>query len=211
MQRLFALAPLLVAGCSSGVGSTGSQPTTESDANSTGLKAAIYTGTIHCDRTTIVAWGILEESSVSQQLTVIINDSGLPVEDGQEVAPGLVITQELGGFSTTESVTNVTPSDNGVVVDRDVETQFELCVNTCDSASDGSCDDGEPGSDTAECKSFTDCADCGVETWELLRGPVSTTYKLFGVDRILYLRRSDMLEDGLGRFVTLECQGILAP
>ena len=210
MQRLFALAPLLVAGCSSGVGSTGSQPTTEVDANSTGLKAAIYTGTIHCDVTTIVVVGdIRDESSDNPKRTVIINDSGLPVVDGQEVAPGLVITQELGGLSTSGSVTNVTPSDNGVVVDTDVETQFELCVNTCDLAFDGNCDDGRPGSDTAECNSFTDCSDCGAETFEL-RGLVRTTYKLFGVDRILYLR-SAMVEDGLGTFRLEECQGILVP
>ncbi len=35
------------------------------------------------------------------------------------------------------------------------------CSNTCDSASDGECDDGGPGAAYSVCELGTDCADCG--------------------------------------------------
>lgn len=35
------------------------------------------------------------------------------------------------------------------------------CTNTCNSANDGDCDDGGPGSSYAVCALGTDCADCG--------------------------------------------------
>jgi hypothetical protein len=36
-----------------------------------------------------------------------------------------------------------------------------LCEDTCDSATDGSCDDGGEGHDFATCELGTDCSDCG--------------------------------------------------
>jgi hypothetical protein len=35
------------------------------------------------------------------------------------------------------------------------------CINTCDWAADGFCDDGGPGADYSVCELGTDCADCG--------------------------------------------------
>jgi hypothetical protein len=41
------------------------------------------------------------------------------------------------------------------------------CLDTCNSASDGSCDDGGPGFDYNECALGTDCTDCGSRTQAL--------------------------------------------
>ena len=37
----------------------------------------------------------------------------------------------------------------------------ELCIETCNYASDGDCDDGGPGSEFSGCQLGTDCTDCG--------------------------------------------------
>jgi len=39
--------------------------------------------------------------------------------------------------------------------------ETEICLDTCDYAGDGECDDGGPGSDFAICEYGTDCTDCG--------------------------------------------------
>ena len=43
----------------------------------------------------------------------------------------------------------------------DCSETYEPCANTCNSLSDGSCDDGGPGAETSDCPFATDCADCG--------------------------------------------------
>ena len=35
------------------------------------------------------------------------------------------------------------------------------CIDTCQFASDGACDDGGPGSQFSVCELGTDCTDCG--------------------------------------------------
>ena len=43
----------------------------------------------------------------------------------------------------------------------DGRTRVDTCANSCPWASDGECDDGEPGSEYNVCACGTDCADCG--------------------------------------------------
>lgn len=208
MQRVLFALPLLVAGCNSGVGS-GSQGTTGGD--STGLKAGIYTGTISCQSTGLES-GLLVESSDSQQVTVTISSSGLPIVDGQEVAQGSVSTEDLGGLlEATMLITNIIVSDNGVIVDSDVDLSLTICLDTCQFAFDGECDDGGPGAVTAVCEFGTDCFDCGGASTFDFQGTRSRTYKLFGLDRIDY-RSTSVIGDQFGTFfLASECQGILVP
>lgn len=210
MQRILFALPLLVAGCNSGVGSD-SQGTTGGD--STGLKAGIYTGTISCQNTSLDSSGVLVESSDSQQLTVIISSSGLPIAGGQEVAQGSVSTDDVGGglLEATVVITNVTVADNGVIVDSDVDLSVTACFDTCQFAFDGECDDGGPGAVTVACGFGTDCFDCGGASTVEFQGIRSRTYKLFGLDRIDY-RSTTVIGEEFGTFFqSTECQGILVP
>ena len=52
-----------------------------------------------------------------------------------------------------------------VLVQHAIPTAAVVCANTCNFASDGLCDDGGPGSETAgSCSYGTDCVDCGARS-----------------------------------------------
>jgi len=123
---------------------------------------------------------------------------------------GLVSTSNLGAITLNESITDITASDNGVVVGLDLDAQFVLCTGTCAFAFDGVCDDGGPGAAFVECDLGTDCSDCG-QTTVNLQGTQSITYKLFGVDRIDFRRSSAVAFPGTVVSSDKECQGVLVP
>jgi len=68
-----------------------------------------------------------------------------PADDDDDASS---LTNSSGGGTTAS-----TASSGGAVP--------PLCMDTCQYAFDGECDDGGPGSMFAECAYGTDCADCG--------------------------------------------------
>jgi hypothetical protein len=73
-------------------------------------------------------------------------------EDVDEVARGLKdkIADDLRDWDIPAACTP----------DYELE-ETEICLDTCDYAGDGECDDGGPGSDFVICEYGTDCTDCG--------------------------------------------------
>lgn len=121
MQHILVALLLLVGGCNSGVGA-GSQGTT--GRASTGLKAGLYTGTITCQRSASDTCGDRSFRDWIEDVTktITIGESGLPLSpEGGEVSVGATASVDIGGLTLSGSTTSVTVSENGVVVQGNVE------------------------------------------------------------------------------------------
>lgn len=161
------------------------------------LKPGIYIGNLLCDTIQTVA-GFSNTVIDSVPVSLTISNHGLPVFEGQEIFVGLVLTFDAGFRKETETVTEITESNNGLVMS--FATEVSLCADSCALSRDGICDE------IVLCGQGTDCTDCGTFVFEVTG---SRTYIAAGADEIR--RVSNELgsdRDGLF-FFTRTCEGVL--
>ncbi len=121
LYTLLVVCLLVLAGCGAGV--TPSAPIT------TAIPPGIYTGEVtRTDRTTI--GGVEEVSSVTEPLTTVIEEHGLPLVGPTDDVPveGLTTTLEVGGFVFRSTITSVTSSGNRLVINSFMELTLEDLV-----------------------------------------------------------------------------------
>lgn len=125
------VASCFVAGCNATPLTSGGNSEESANAplvlGSSPLEPGIYIGTSNCTRTLrdSPAPDQVEESSTTT--TIVIGASGLPVVDGQEVAPGQggEGASVILGLSGQAMVENVTVTDEGVIVEYSIALEFE--------------------------------------------------------------------------------------
>ena len=84
------------------------------------LEPGIYSGEMSSVSQTS-SQGQSAEETFSETVTIIINDSGIPLVYGEEIAAGRVITADFGAFTQTITYRSVVITDDGVVVTSDVQ------------------------------------------------------------------------------------------
>jgi len=189
----------------------GNTPTSVLNSTVTGLKAGIYNGTVACTYTQLIG-SVSTQDQTTEPRNVTVDESGMPLTNGQPVAVGATSAISYGEVSGAARVTNVTVSNNGVIVKFDVYITLPgRCLDTCQYAYDGECDDGGSGAVTNACPYGTDCSDCGQIPGELA-GQVTRTFKHGAGNQVDFTESwvaslSNEFFTGSG---TVECSGILA-
>lgn len=181
---------LLITACQSGVG----LPPTDVGPP---LKPGIYIGNLLCETTETVD-GVSNTVIDSVPNSLTISNQGLPVFEGQEIFVGLVLTFDAGFREEMETVTDITESDNGVVMSFDI--QVSLCADSCALSRDGICDE------IALCDPGTDCTDCGAFVFEETG---SRTWTAAGADEIRRVSNELGTDTGGIVFFTRTCEGVL--
>lgn len=107
---------LLLPACSGGVTIVGESP----------LEPGTYSGTNICTITTSFAGQTISQQ-VSSPETVTINNAGLPLFEGKEVAPGLTSSPPGGaGVTGTQTITSVITTTDAVTVESDVSAKYDF-------------------------------------------------------------------------------------
>jgi hypothetical protein len=109
---------LLVHGCGStpGGGSRGGTAQNPARRNPPTITPGTYSGMQSCMSTAPPMNGGMTPPPITGALTITIGATGLPVENGKEVATGDSGTFSLAAFTGTSMVTAVQRTDNGVMV-----------------------------------------------------------------------------------------------
>ena len=71
------------------------------------------------------------------------------------------VTDDAPTFADDAGADDAPASEGDAGADDAPNRGSRICINACELAFDGKCDDGRPGSTTALCEPNMDCADCG--------------------------------------------------
>ena len=78
-------------------------------------------------------------------------------------------------------------AENQIHCNTSEQHALEVCSDSCETSSDGECDDGAPDAQFAICEWGTDCMDCGTRSFEDFRGDRSFIQVQTGYHTLCYI------------------------
>jgi hypothetical protein len=89
------------------------------------IEPGVYSGTLTSDMTMQV---YVQQESVRENsnFTIVINEAGNVVYEGNEYYPGAILTKQLAGATAAEQVTNITRGDGLIAIDCNVAMGMTL-------------------------------------------------------------------------------------